>query len=247
MAFSLGRFAQGAGSGAAVGSVFGGVGAPVGAVIGGLGSLFEKSDKEIRQAQVNSYIKRRAQRRLEQLASLDANTSKNIGRINQFTTGNIKNAQGDIASRSASKGRGADEADFLSAQGQITSQGSGAIQSTQDMADKARLSIEDAYNQDVMNAEMEGITYPEDPNFTDVLGSLAPAALQYGMNQQYLKSGKTIAPTTNPSGTASISNTGYDLSGADNVYDIESGNQYRLRKPVKIDELQSYPSWFGRK
>jgi len=132
-------------------------------------------------------LKRRAAMREKSLARLSEETGKNVGRINQYTTGTLKRTQGDLASRSASRGRGADEADFLAAQGVITGQGSEAIQQTQDASDRMRRQLEDQYSQDVMNAEAEGIFTPQDPNFTDVLGSIAPAALQLGMNQQFLE------------------------------------------------------------
>jgi len=151
-----------------------------------IGNLFRKSDKEIREEQIREYLKRRAQLRDRSLQRLSEETGKNIGRINQFTTGSIKRGQGDISALRASKGMGFDEADMLSLQGQANEQGSNAIQSTQDKADAYRRQIEEGYEQDVMNAEMEGITAPQDPDFTDVLGSLASPVLQYGMNQEYL-------------------------------------------------------------
>lgn len=150
------------------------------------GKFFGKSDKEIRQQRIREYVKRRAARRDQSLARLSEETGKNIGRINQYTTGTLKRTQGDIGARAASRGVGADEADFLAAQGQITGQGSEAIQGTQDAADRARRMIEESYDRDAASAEMEGIFAPEDPGITDVLGSLASPVLQYGMNQEYL-------------------------------------------------------------
>ena len=245
------NFFQGAASGASIAggaTGFNPYATIAGGIVGGVASLFEKSDKEIKAEQVREYIKRRRQMQELALANLQKDTATNIGRINQFTTGSIKRGQGDISALRASQGKGFDEADMLSLQGKANEQGSNAIQSTQDMADKYRRQLEESYQSDIMNAEMEGITYPEEPNFTDVLGSLAPAALQYGMNQQYLKNMSTVntgGAKTNPNGTPSIPNTGYYLSGEDNLYDMGDGSKYKLRKRVNVNESTSYPSWFG--
>lgn len=245
------NFFEGAASGASIAGGASGFNPYItiaGGIVGGIKSLTEKSDNEIRQEQIREYLKRRSQLRQQSISRLNEETNKNIGRINQFTTGSLQKGQGDTARRSASLGRGADEADFLALQGQITGQGSNAIQTTQDRADVYRNQIEEGYDQDVMNAEMEGITAPQDPNFTDILGSIAPAALQYGMNQQYLSkmnpSGGT--PAVNPSGTKTIPNTGFDLSGEDNIYSLDENNKYKFKNPVNVGSLPKYPSWFRR-
>lgn len=183
-----GQAFSGAASGVATGSIFGVPGAIVGGLIGLGSGLFSKSDEEIRKEQIREYLKRLAELRAKSLERLSAETQKNFGRINQRTTGLLQRAQGDIGRRAAGSGRTADEADFLAAQGQITGQGSQLLQSTQDASDRARRQLEDYYDQQALAAESEGIFAPTGPNFTDVLDSLAPAALQYAMNRNLLES-----------------------------------------------------------
>ena len=247
---SAGSFLQGGASAAATGV---GVAAlasnPVGWAVGlGLGAaslydnIFGKSDKEIRQERIREYLKRRAAMREKSLARLSEETGKNVGRINQYTTGTIKRTQGDLATRSASRGRDADEADFLAAQGVITGQGSEAIQQTQDASDRIRRQIEEQADQDAMNAESEGIFAPEDPNFTDVLGSIAPAALQYGMNQKMLGTGgtpSTPSASMNPNGTRFIQPT--DI-GSDIGFNMLPTN-VSSRSPMNVRDLSVTPNF----
>src|SRR3990167_686081 len=113
-----------------------------GAILGAYGML-TKSDSEIRKDQMDEYLKYLLQKRGESLDRLSSETTKNFGRINRFTTGNIERAQGDISRRAAGGGRTADEADFLATRGELTGQGSQAIQNTQTAADAERRKIMD--------------------------------------------------------------------------------------------------------
>jgi len=189
MSFDLGRFTRGAASGAStVGGVtgFNPYATVAGGIIGGLSSIFEKSDEEIANERKAAQIAALLRMKESSLQRLSDETGKNIGRVNQFTTGSIQRANADTGRRAAGSGRSADEADFLASQGQITSQGSNAIQHVTDASESERRRLEDYYAQQELGINSDIANAPIQPNFTDVLESIAPAALSYGMNNRYL-------------------------------------------------------------
>lgn len=182
----LGQAFSGAGSGAATGSVFGPWGTAIGGVLGGVSGLLKKSPEEERKESIENFLKILRESKERMLGRLGEETKSALGKIGRFTTGLVQRGQADIARRAASRGRTADEGDFLALQGQVGEQGARAISSALESSERARRGIEDWAEQQALAIERGEIEAPQDRGILGAIESIAPAAMQYMMNKEYL-------------------------------------------------------------
>lgn len=175
---TFGGLVSGASTGAAIGSIIPGVGtaigAGVGALAGGLSGLFSESPEEQRQKRFDEYKKKLNEQRAKTL-------SEGSAKIGTLTSGLTKRFRSSAGKRAAALGRTSDvEAFELPVVEKVASAGSGAMSdfltSTNRYFDQASL---DAEQQFLLGGEL-------DPSAVDYLGELAPSALQYMQNQEYM-------------------------------------------------------------
>lgn len=208
---------SGAMSGAGAGTLIGGpLGTTIGAVVGGvsglLGGAFSKSDEEIRAERIRDLIKRYNEMKAQEQADLQVATQKNIGKVNQFATGQKSQSNAGIARRSASQGRGGDnEAYILSSENNINNQASGTLQNIVESSDEARRAIDKNYNSLIAGAEYDNASAPIGPQGVDVLETLAGPAMNYMQNNEYINTLKMLGKDTGTPAPSSSSKYGSDL------------------------------------
>lgn len=169
-----GQTLSAAASGATIGSLFGPVGTAFGAVIGGLYGAFSESPEERRQKRYDEFKKRLNEQRQKTLA-------EGAQKIGQITSGLTKRFRSGAARRAAALGRTSDVETFeLPVVEKVASFGSGAMSdfltSTNRYFDEVALNAEQQF---LLGGELE-------PTAVDYLSEIAPSALQYMQNKEYL-------------------------------------------------------------
>ena len=176
-----GQALSGAASGAAIGSVFGPVGTVVGAIGGGLYGALSESPEEQRQKRFDEYKKKLNEQRQKTLAEGSA-------KIGQLTSGLTKRFRSSAGKRAAALGRTSDvEAFELPVVEKVASAGSGAMSDFQLATNRQYDQYSQQLDQYGLDAEQQFLLGGElDPSAVDYLGEIAPQALQYMQNQEYM-------------------------------------------------------------
>jgi hypothetical protein len=194
----LGGFVGGAASGAATGSIFGAPGAIIGGVLGGTAGLFSKSDSELaeeararRRDNYDTFKRSIESRRAKSLTE----GSQKIGRL---TSGLQSRFRGSAQRRATAMGRVSDvEAFELPVVSEVANRGTANmadfITDTNRSYDQQSLAAEQAFleSENQYASDMQS-----QPGVIDYLGEIAPIALNYTMNRDFLDRGygQPIAP-----------------------------------------------------
>jgi len=225
----------GAVTGAELGSEFGPEGTAVGAVAGGLLGAFTESDADKRKDLINNLIKQRQQARQEALARLSYTTQNEMGEVNKATAGRTAQSNANIGRRAAGSGRKADQADYLSSEGRIASQGSQALQNIQDANMTESDTINNAADQQILGDQALQASLPMQPSVLQTLETAAGPAIQYLQNQDYIKALGTRTPQPVSPDAGGIA---YDPGSA--AANTPGANYYPSRRNIPYGRVPNY-------
>jgi hypothetical protein len=184
---------SGAATGASIGSMIpipGGtlIGAGAGALLGGLSGAFSESPEEQRKKKFDEFKMRLNEQRARLAEQKQKSLTEGSQKIGRLTSGLTSRFRSSAGKRAAALGRTSDvEAFELPVVEKVASAGSGAmsdfVTNTNRQFDEYGQRLDnyglDAEQQFLMGGEL-------DPSATDYLGELAPSAIQYMQNKEYL-------------------------------------------------------------
>ena len=189
---TLSSLASGASTGAAIGSIIPGVGtaigAGVGALIGGLSGALSESPEEQRKKRFDEFKKRLNEQRVKLGEQRQKALTEGSAKIGQLTSGLTKRFRSSAGKRAAALGRTSDvEAFELPVVEKVASAGSGAMSDFQLATNRQYDQYSQQLDQYGLDAEQQFLLGGElDPSAVDYLGEIAPQALQYMQNQEYM-------------------------------------------------------------